>query len=758
MPIPAGVICGFTGAAVAVPAGWSRVVALDSRHTRGADIGADGGGTGGGASHVHDGTHDHNPMIAHNHPDSRTLSNGAVFTTGASGGLTSAIATHNHQFLGTSTDSDTLSSASTAWTTVTQEPPWYGVIWIQSNGTPEGIPVGALAWWDAGTAPTGFSRHTLSGGRYLKGAVGGQNAGLTGGSAATHTHTDAANHIHVSSGHTHTELVGGPSATNSVASGSVSAADGSHSHNATTGSATITSGAETSASTTTAAGIEPPFVTLLAITPSTPAAPIGVICLWLGTVASIPAGWILCDGLSGTPDCRGVFIKASATGTDIGTTGGSATHTHTNSTAHGHTALAHFHVQTDTTYATSSISIDNSGTPLVSAQTNHLHTGVPVTSNSPMPGTLINGVVSPVGSVDSRPPYMDVLYIQLAQILDVTITAPTPDQVETAPTPTVAWTIQAGHTQAKYLVNIYTSDLATRVYSSGIVTSAASTISVPSGNVHNGHSYKVYVTLWDTGDVSGTAGPVSFSEVYTEPPGTTLTAVAVPTGIPPYIQLTWPAPSVPGGDVFVQWNVLRRVFGSADWVTIATSTNQALRGYNDYTAAPGTEYEYAITFTDTRGGDPVTSEPQSPPPNALLSFLGSWIHVVSDPSIYLGYRSNGVKWVQTQDQVGRFAWGRAQPTWHIGSQHWKSGQITEAPDFMPAYGGPTITTSQMVDQFLTAQASGAVLCYRFGQTHERYFVIIDASQQNTSRTDDLAMSEQDIMINETFYDESAHVA
>ena len=34
----------------------------------------------------------------------------------------------------------------------------------------------------------------------------------------------------------------------------------------------------------------------------------GVIAAWSGTIASIPAGWVLCDGANGTPDLRDKFI------------------------------------------------------------------------------------------------------------------------------------------------------------------------------------------------------------------------------------------------------------------------------------------------------------------------------------------------------------------------------------------------------------------------------------------------------------------
>lgn len=70
----------------------------------------------------------------------------------------------------------------------------------------------------------------------------------------------------------------------------------------------------------------------------------GMIMMWSGTIATIPSGWLLCDGSSGTPDLRNRFIiganaddagaaKTNVTGSAT-QTGGSkdaivVSHTHT---------------------------------------------------------------------------------------------------------------------------------------------------------------------------------------------------------------------------------------------------------------------------------------------------------------------------------------------------------------------------------------------------------------------------------------------
>ena len=83
--------------------------------------------------------------------------------------------------------------------------------------------------------------------------------------------------------------------------------------------------------------------------------PSGVIVMWSGSIASIPSGWLLCNGSSGTPDLRNRFVigafqdnagVANTTVTGSNTlTGGSkdaivVSHTHTTDTAGAHTHLS----------------------------------------------------------------------------------------------------------------------------------------------------------------------------------------------------------------------------------------------------------------------------------------------------------------------------------------------------------------------------------------------------------------------------------
>ncbi len=78
--------------------------------------------------------------------------------------------------------------------------------------------------------------------------------------------------------------------------------------------------------------------------------PAGIIVMWSGTIANIPAGWALCDGTLGTPNLLDMFILSVNTAENPGSTGGTNSytlsaaqlpaHTHSGSTS---SDGAHFH-------------------------------------------------------------------------------------------------------------------------------------------------------------------------------------------------------------------------------------------------------------------------------------------------------------------------------------------------------------------------------------------------------------------------------
>jgi microcystin-dependent protein len=55
------------------------------------------------------------------------------------------------------------------------------------------------------------------------------------------------------------------------------------------------------------------------------AIPTGAILLWSGSIASIPSGFVICDGTSGTPDLRDRFVVGAGSSYAVAATGGANT-------------------------------------------------------------------------------------------------------------------------------------------------------------------------------------------------------------------------------------------------------------------------------------------------------------------------------------------------------------------------------------------------------------------------------------------------
>ena len=76
--------------------------------------------------------------------------------------------------------------------------------------------------------------------------------------------------------------------------------------------------------------------------------PSGVIVMWSGSIASIPTGWVICDGTNSTPNLRDRFVIAAGSSYAVAATGGSkdavvVSHSHSGSVS-GTTSQAPAHV------------------------------------------------------------------------------------------------------------------------------------------------------------------------------------------------------------------------------------------------------------------------------------------------------------------------------------------------------------------------------------------------------------------------------
>lgn len=153
--------------------------------------------------------------------------------------------------------------------------------------------------------------------------------------------------------------------------------------------------------------------------------PSGCILLWSGSIASIPSGWVLCNGASGTPDLRNRFVVGAGSTYSVGGTGGSAdatlvSHTHSASSGGMSANATHSHGVSDPGHSHSGQVGQSNGTGYAVAQPSGLSIGGIGTATT---GISINDAnvdhshsisVSSAGSSATNanlPPYYALAYI-----------------------------------------------------------------------------------------------------------------------------------------------------------------------------------------------------------------------------------------------------------------------------------------------------------------------------------------------------------
>lgn len=139
--------------------------------------------------------------------------------------------------------------------------------------------------------------------------------------------------------------------------------------------------------------------------------PSGLISMWSGSIASIPSGWLLCDGTNGTPDLRNRFVVGAGSTYAVNATGGSAdaivvSHTHTATvTDPGHTHT--------TTFNGSGLghSQGGGGNPLTFVPQFNNVTGNYTSASNTTGITVANSTTGSSGTNANLPPYFALAYI-----------------------------------------------------------------------------------------------------------------------------------------------------------------------------------------------------------------------------------------------------------------------------------------------------------------------------------------------------------
>jgi hypothetical protein len=144
-------------------------------------------------------------------------------------------------------------------------------------------------------------------------------------------------------------------------------------------------------------------------TPATPT-PSGGIILWSGSIGSIPAGWVLCNGNNGTPDLRDRFVVGAGSTYSVDATGGSAdaivvSHTHTATSTSVVTDPGHTHPVQIPAVSSTAVSSGGGTGQGTSGNTSSATTGITVAT------TTTNASAGTSGTNANLPPYYALCYI-----------------------------------------------------------------------------------------------------------------------------------------------------------------------------------------------------------------------------------------------------------------------------------------------------------------------------------------------------------
>lgn len=414
--IPSGVIVMWPDTEASIPVGWSRVTELDGLYPKGVVSAVTQPGTNGGsATHTHAvPAHAHSTTHGHGNTGNTSAGVGAVNSHNGAAGSTAILASHVHAQ--TNTDQVVTDSGSTAPSVgaISNDVDRLEVLFVESDGTPTGVPDGALAL-TPDVALSGWTDYADAEDRLIKGATG------AGGGAIGASTVD--NHVHALGAHTHTGASHGHTATADSVSSDLTLFAGpttvlwtsAHSHPITAAAAAFGTLASAGAANTgaAAASMLPPYRNLRVKenTSGVPDLPVGLICAWRKSLGTIPGNFQLCDGTNGTPDMLGLYPRGATTGID-GTGGSAAAHDHTQP-SHGHTPGGHTH--TKTVGSAAAATALTSATVTVSVATGtHTHTAADTDSSA---GVVDDLAATTVPSTTSEPPYEEVAFIQLMEPL-----------------------------------------------------------------------------------------------------------------------------------------------------------------------------------------------------------------------------------------------------------------------------------------------------------------------------------------------------
>lgn len=401
--LPSNIILIWNSTHASIPSGFTRETGLDGRFPKGSALATDPNDVGGAATHTHSATANHtHTTTAHTHTTTINGGSGGNVDSGASSGST-RVTGHDHpQIASGAVSSDSVSTVAATYDAVSNNPPYKEVIFIKSDGTTR-IPNNVHCLYSGSSIPSDFTLDTSYGDKFLRGASTGADAGTTGGSSTnthtlTHTHSVSHAHAGVTTLASTSERSANQAGTDIVAL--------NHTHDLTFGA--YSGSTSDTPSIVTTETVEPAYSKLAVIqnTSGSEKLPVGVIGLYLGTIASTPVGWGIVTAMIGK------YHKGSAAASESGNTGGSNTHTHA-SQGHTHTVSSHNHSVTVSAHTNST---RHNGNSRGAASDSTTHSA----STATQAFTLESGSTA-ADSQSNEPLYRTVLFLQYLGIYEASV-------------------------------------------------------------------------------------------------------------------------------------------------------------------------------------------------------------------------------------------------------------------------------------------------------------------------------------------------
>ena len=339
------------------PSGWTTDTAFNDVMPYSANSGS---GTGGANTHSHSGNSHGHPGGSHSHStgtlNAPSPTQGYYYSGGSpplgwkywqtGGSGKGAAHTHPGSSLG-SANTGSASGSNGNYNSQSSLPAYYTFRVIKSDGTGDGFPANSVVLWGTASNPTtqsGWSQHSGSVGKFIRGA---SNGGSTGG-GGSHSHASNSNHTHGGGGGGHTHSGGNVTSSSGPCAGLGGGCDEgtnrcdiypNHAHSTPSASSASAGGGANAAGAGSSGGttLEPTYISVWGVTNSSDSWLEGGIGFISGE--SLPEDWVLCNGSNSTPNLNASkYIKLSSSGGAVSGTGGSTSHNHSGPGGHSHPA------------------------------------------------------------------------------------------------------------------------------------------------------------------------------------------------------------------------------------------------------------------------------------------------------------------------------------------------------------------------------------------------------------------------------------